>query len=144
MYVAVAVSISPSLIVGSLSSACLSVVACGVGDDGLDTVRHAAVAVFGEIIAAFAGAAGGGELTVVTGNGSFNGDSSIIGVDLNAAAAVIGVLLVIGVRGGGAGTVVAVFSRSLRRSGGILGFASRRASLPLLFSLCCTVIMAGF
>ena len=136
VYVAVAANISPSLVVGSLNSAAFSIVACGVGVVGLDTVKHAAVAVFGDIIAVFAGASGGGELTVATGSGSLSGDSAITGVDLSADDAVIGVELVNVAADGGAETGVAVLSRSLRLSPGILGLASRFASLAFLLSLC--------
>ena len=91
---------------------------------------------FGDIIAVFAGASGGGELTVATGSGSFSGDNASTGVDISADDAVIGVELVIGVKCGGAETGVVALSRSLRLSPGILGLASRFASLAFLLSFC--------
>ena len=91
---------------------------------------------FGDIIAVFAGVSGGGELTVATGRGSFRGDNASTGVSITADDAVIGVELVIGVKFGGAEAGVVVLRRSLRLSPGILGLASRFASLAFLLSFC--------
>ena len=127
---------SPSALEGSVISTGSSGVTCGRGVSGRVTVVQAAVAVFGDIITVSIGASGDGVLTVATGNGSLSGDNAITGVDLSADDAVIGVELVIGVNCGGAETGVAVRSRSLRLSPGILGLASRFASLAFLLSFC--------
>ena len=144
MYDDVARTMSPSFLEGSVSSTGFSGVTCGRGVSGRVTVVQAAVAVFGDIITGSAGASGDGVLTVATGSGSLSGDNVSTGVDISADDAVIGVELVIGVRGGGAETVVAVLSRSLHLSGGILGLASRFASLAFLRSFCWIDRIAGF
>ena len=120
---------SPSFLGGGVSSTGFSGVTCGRGVSGRVTVVQAAVAVFGDIIAGSAGASGDGVLTVAIGSGSLSGDNANTGVDVSADDAVIGVELVINVKCGGAETGVAVLSRSLRLSPGILGLASRFASL---------------
>ena len=127
---------SPSFLEGSVSSTGFSGVTCGRGVSGRVTVVQAAVAVFGDIITGSVGASGDGVLTVATGSGSLSGDNAITGVDLNADDAVIGVELVNVAADGGAEMGVAVLSRSLRLSPGILGLASRFASLAFLLSLC--------
>ena len=119
-----------------MSSTGFSGVTCGRGVSGRVTVVQAAVAVFGDIITGSIGASGDGVLTVATGSGSFSGDNAITGVDLSADDAVIGVELVNVAADGGAEMGVAVLSRSLRLSPGILGLASRFASLAFLLSLC--------
>ena len=127
---------SPSSLEGSEISTGSSGVTCGRGESGRVTVVQAVVAVFGDIITGSVGASGDGVLTVATGSGSLSGDNAITGVDLNADDAVIGVELVNVAADGGAEMGVAVLSRSLRLSPGILGLASRFASLAFLLSLC--------
>ena len=127
---------SPSFLEGSVSSTGFSGVTCGRGVSGRVTVVQAAVAVFGDIVTGSAGASGDGVLTVAIGSGSLSGDNASTGVSIAADDAVIGVELVIGVKFGGAETGVAVLNRSLRLSPGILGLASRFASLAFLLSFC--------
>ena len=136
MYDDVVRTMSPSSLEGSEISTGSSGVTCGRGESGRVTVVQAVVAVFGDIITGSVGASGDGVLTVATGSGSLSGDNAITGVDLNADDAVIGVELVNVAADGGAETGVAVLSRSLRLSPGILGLASRFASLAFLLSLC--------